>query len=175
MGNGNGLSGAAEKGKKVFYNELEKQRKKMSIEIKFRALYRGNMDLLETPVPVWHYGVPICGDNPTVVHLITKEYEIVCDAETVGQFSGFQDKHGAEIYAGDIIGLKNGSGRDVLAICKFGSSIRALNGVDVEIIGFYFQVGDFHSFPIVNNYAGVHDTEIFEVIGNIYQTPELLT
>lgn len=95
--------------------------------------------------------------------------EIVC------QFTGLKDKEGKSIFEGDIIELENFQGNKIRVVCKFGTVRRLVYENEVDITGFYFQYGDHtKTFPIVNNYAGKHDLELFEVIGNIYDNPELL-
>lgn len=86
-----------------------------------------------------------------------------------GMYSNFNDKNNQEIYEGDIIELINEHGVKIQVVCKSGRSTRAIQGKAVDIIGFYFEHKDgFHSFPIVNNYLNKHDTDLFEIIGNIY-------
>ena len=97
--------------------------------------------------------------------------------DKVMQFTGLHDKNGKEIYEGDIISLIDDVGDEILVICEFGTVQREIYGQTLnlcDITGFYFRKDNRATFPIVNNYAGKHDLELFEVIGNIHQNPELL-
>ena len=88
-----------------------------------------------------------------------------------------KDKNGKDIYQGDIIKLKNEFGQEILVVCQFGDAKREIKGNFIHnclITGFYFIFNEFKTFPIIKNYAGVSDYELFEVIGNIYENPELL-
>lgn len=94
------------------------------------------------------------------------------------QWSGFYDKLGNEIYQGDIVELVNEDNQRIRVVCEFKKVQREILGFDLnlcDIVGFSFKIPDGPStFPIVYNYDGKNDTELFEVIGNIYQHPELL-
>lgn len=92
------------------------------------------------------------------------------------QFTGLLDKNGTDIYESDIIELPLETGERINVICRFGTVQRKMDtGWLVDITGFYFQRSDgLNSFPIANNYAGKHDLELFEVIGDIHSNPELL-
>lgn len=97
------------------------------------------------------------------------------DRKSVGEFTGFKDKKGREIYEGDIIKLTNEALEEIKVVCKYGSNKRYVDGRQLEIIGFYFEgPNGFKSYPVVENYLGKHDTEIFEVIGNTFDNPEIL-
>jgi uncharacterized phage protein (TIGR01671 family) len=101
---------------------------------------------------------------------------ISIDPQTIGQFTGFVDKNGKEIYEDDIIQLINEVGDKILVTCEFGHAYRKLNGRLCDIVGFYFILPNGKkSFPICNNYLGKHDTQIFKVVGNIHDNPDLIT
>lgn len=95
-------------------------------------------------------------DYITIPHL--NEYNVpssnyVVDSSTVGQYAGLKDKNGTKIFEGDIILLRG----------------------DEEPYQVVFDESCFHVYDIsvcyvMNNF---YDYEI-EVIGNIYDNPELL-
>ncbi|MDO3681955.1 YopX family protein [Paenibacillus ehimensis] len=82
------------------------------------------------------------------------------DPKTVGQYTGLKDRNGQEIYEGDIVTGKREShwhgGYDkVYAEIKFSDSTLG------------FMVDGLGGGPL-------HDIQDIEVIGNIYENPELL-
>lgn len=90
----------------------------------------------------------------------TKVYEI-----ELMQSTGLRDKNGKEIFEGDIVtdgdvtsDIKYHQTLGFYMIGKYGFSVPFGQGVDVE----YFE-----------EFAD-HVSKIFEVIGNIYENPELL-
>lgn len=98
------------------------------------------------------------------------------DPETIQMYSGFNDKNNKEIYEMDIIQLVDEDGNIIKVVCEFGTAKRDIYGNLVEIHGFYFRrlYDDKKTFPIIKNYAGKHDTELFEIIGNLKDAPETL-
>jgi uncharacterized phage protein (TIGR01671 family) len=95
------------------------------------------------------------------------------------QFTGLLDKNGKEIYEGDITEVLAEDGVINRFIVKFGIARRKMaSGWEVDIPSFYFDLigGDegFKAFPIVNNYRGIHDLEMMNIIGNIFEHPGLI-
>lgn len=107
---------------------------------------------------------------------IAHEYWVPVISETVGRYYGRKDKYGVEIYEGSILEIVMDDGIKTKVVCKFGTVRRLILGNVVEITGFYFEraADGKKTFPIINNYLDKSDTEIWEVVGNIYDYPKLL-
>ena len=92
--------------------------------------------------------------------------------ETVGQFTGLTDKNGKKIFEGDILCVEQ-RGETGSRICPvyFGEYIDADSVFDdYRCIGFYVKTPDG-----CGNIGFLLDDEFeYEVIGNIYDNPELL-
>ena len=94
-------------------------------------------------------------------------HTVFVDPETIGQFTGLTDKNGVKIFEGDIVRFKHDG--------DFGEKIYYRNYA-VEFINTYVTYGlrlrnrSIH-FPFKQGTASQHDAE---VIGNIYDNPELI-
>jgi uncharacterized phage protein (TIGR01671 family) len=116
--------------------------------------------------------------------LIAFHEEIITGGPTIGQmkkwlylqWSGWYDKKGERLFNGDVVQFINQDGKTVRAVCRYGIVQRDMATLfTVDISGFNFEVEGNPTFPIVFNYAGKHDCELFEKIGNIYPNPELIS
>jgi uncharacterized phage protein (TIGR01671 family) len=84
------------------------------------------------------------------------------DPETVGQYTGLKDKNGVKIFEGDIIAWKQYAADDEItrySIVKYGGT------------SFFFSRKSGHGNP--DYPISYFKTELFEVIGNIHDNPEL--
>ena len=91
------------------------------------------------------------------------QYWHTVDKETVGQYTGLKDKNGKEIYEGDIIFIKG------------ETKLLDIKG-KVEYSNTFAQFIITNTGSIVNETEplGDYEEENIEVIGNIYDNPELL-
>ncbi len=89
------------------------------------------------------------------------------DSKTVGQFTGLKDKNGKEIYEGDILGYPN---RNIKRIVKFGRIWIDVEEYQQEAVCFFTTPNN----EINSDTSFLELNDIQEIIGNIYENPELL-
>lgn len=123
-----------------------------------------------TPVESnWVYGGVLqgTGDHSIIYQTEPDIEKKVIYTDTLGQYTGLTDKNGTKIFEGDIVKFKHGD--------EFDKKIYYRNYA-VEFINTYvtyglrLRNGSIH-FPFKKATASQHDAE---VIGNIYDNPELL-
>lgn len=120
----------------------------------------------------WIYGSFVEDTNLNACCIRDKSlvYELV-DRETVGQYTGLTDKNANKIFEGDIIrSITLDTNTEQLAVVGFGKFIDQNN--DDEYLGFYIEFDSFRTTITQLEMKEVKDR--FEIIGNIYDNPELL-
>ena len=125
-------------------------------EIKFRG------KRVEDNEWIFGYYVVTCDSN----RIIYEDYEgFYCEEEvipeSVGQYTGLRDKNGREIYEGDIVHLSSDDGVDYKALIVFKDG------------GFCAIDGSENDYSVRRYGLSRYDLKV-EVIGNIYENPELL-
>lgn len=109
--------------------------------------------------PDWVYGNLIYQKGKPRIQDGEKDLFYTCLENTEGQDTGFFDKYGEAIYEGDIINSHNGQIRH--GVIKFHQACFWVHSVD--------ESGETHE-----ELHWAHNRIALEVIGNIYDNPELL-
>ena len=115
------------------------------------------------PAELSHWGVPSIADR-------NFRYEV--DPETVGQYTGYKDVDGKEIYEGDILETPDIIGDEVIRmIVKYGEHSKMQCRIHEEA-GFYIEF-------VNNNWNDIYRHDFLywqgsKVVGNIHDNPELL-
>ena len=102
------------------------------------------------------------------------------DSNTVGQYTGMIDKHKKKIFEHDILKFQTPEGSIIYFVVKWCTCDRKLmslcdfehDGHEVRINGWCFIWNGYALYPTVIN--GVPDNEVMEIVGNIYDIPELI-
>lgn len=129
-------------------------------DIKFRAWLKDQNRIAEVYTLSFH-GWPLEGyESVTVLTKNNSDFELVNEFELM-QYTGLKDKNGKEIYEGDIVDFISVNGVDK-------DATKGVIRWDEEDTGFYVD-NDNDKYPHVKFWF----TESIEVIGNIYENPEL--
>lgn len=87
------------------------------------------------------------------------EYPVAVDPDSVGEYTGLTDKNGRKIFEGDIICLCKGATYPMLVLH--------------DGLGFKFSYPNGHLKEGCWDCDIMHDVQLCEIIGNIYDNPEL--
>ncbi|CUL63530.1 hypothetical protein AV559_04750 [Listeria monocytogenes] len=130
------------------------------IEFRGKAIHPNS---LEQIVGSWAYGgifenkiISRYLDMDSHYHGFISEIEI--DLKTIGQYTGLKDKNGKKIFEGDIVNCK-----------FFDRMVGDIAGV-INFIDCVWAVSDFKNKRLYQ----LIDVDNIEVIGNIYENPELM-
>ena len=129
---------------------------------KFRAWDTTKKEMFKDTFAITESGQVVVVDQSSV--FVSPDYVFV-DNLVIMQSTGIFDRNGKEIFEGDVLtdgdvisDIKYHQTLGFYMIGKYGFSVPFGQGVDVE----YFEE------------FAVHVSKTFEVIGNIYENPELL-
>jgi uncharacterized phage protein (TIGR01671 family) len=136
----------------------------MNREIKFRAWDKEGQEMYDVAMINWEAEEIAYTDHPTGY-----EADALLEQVELMQYTGLKDKNGKEIYEGDIL--------------KSLSQVFSEENQDALISEVYYHdsyaafylLASNRDFEINEPLAqSIHNYEILEVIGNIYENPELL-
>ena len=136
-------------------------------EILFRAKSEDNY-----PYPSrWKYGAPVEDSYESCYMMITSKGFVEIKKETVGEFTGLTDKNGVRIFEGDIIRYIRKSGVPIIGVVVYGDYSFPPEDMPFHR-GFYIE---WTREPTLRQELGFWAMRrAAEVIGNVYDNPELV-
>ena len=115
---------------------------------------------------MWYFGVPIrCDDGDWQICTNNSKRTVI--PETIGQYTGLKDKNGTKIFEGDIVLVPY---IDPIFKCTWNDTSSCERAIVKHCNGMfcveYIESGDKFTLSAMDGYM--------EIIGNIYDNPELL-
>lgn len=102
-----------------------------------------------------------------IVKIKNDYQDLEVDAETIGQYTGLKDKNGIKVFEGDIVRATSQLTGKSDRYCLVFDETRLHFGFRVSRHGYFYNIDELLSEEL-------GDEIDFEVIGNIYDNPELL-
>lgn len=135
--------------------DFEKKPEPETRKLPHRILFRGKLKS-----GAWSYGNLNIDQNGVCVirpglHTAGKYGRV--NPETVGQATGIRDKNGQDIFEGDILKIHHAT----------------FYPVDLAIVQYDKQWSRFHAVPVNRLWYGCQITGLDEVVGNVYDNPDL--
>lgn len=123
----------------------------------------------------WVYGCYVNQLNKPIIFEKETEWHHYVDENTLGQFTGLKDKNGTNIFEGDIVEFES---HGYIPSTYKGVVVFHEGSYCIEWKSKYFGDTGFHRIGEVDEWqdmsASGKITYTYEVIGNIYDNPELL-
>ena len=144
-------------------------------EIKFRGFYHRQKNALYPEVKKWVYGYLFIEDGVAFIKDGKISYRV--NPDSIGEYTGLKDKNGVEIYEGDIYRYGRFALNDV---AKYGREPWnnlpegvLENDISTEHKRFVVE-WDYRKLLLLQRQIEENpDVDGVEVIGNIYENPEL--
>lgn len=118
-------------------------------------------------------------------HIYTQDFDFIVESQTVGQFTGLYDKNCRKIFEGDVVNFNKQIGHIVFEYGSYGVGFKGdinykrlrkfVNDCLDNTYDGCFNDNFISLFEIYYNLNDIDDRiDEIEVIGNIYDNPELL-
>ncbi len=123
---------------------------------------------------VWDAKLKIMGTPVAIANSVMSECKSLCNEKYLMQFTGLRDKNGKEVFEGDVVSITN-------PLCQIQKA-RLIGVVGFSWAAFHVEIKRTIEWELYNVDApelmflmNIANSKEIAVIGNIYETPELLT